>query len=118
MNNAINGIDISTINELKEILEGDISSIFDEFKHNTIEMLDKLKSAIKDDDTDSAIHLIHTIKGSSGNLGLTAILTIAQEIEKGIRLQNNIDLQAMVDNLESAVHQTLSDLVKMELLTE
>jgi HPt (histidine-containing phosphotransfer) domain-containing protein len=49
--------------------------------------LNKLQSAIQDEDTEKATWVAHSIKGASVNLGLTEIFELTKRIEMSI--QNN-----------------------------
>jgi HPt (histidine-containing phosphotransfer) domain-containing protein len=47
--------------------------------------LNKLQSAIEDEDTERAAWVAHSIKGTSANLGLTEIFEFAKRIEMNVR---------------------------------
>ncbi|MDH5517267.1 MAG: Hpt domain-containing protein [Gammaproteobacteria bacterium] len=111
-----NNINITTINELKEILEDDIFSLFQEFRSNAADIIKKLKSAADNNNTNDVLHLAHTIKGSSGNLGLKNISDISQQIETSLRLQDETDIASLISKLETSITSTLAELTEMELL--
>lgn len=111
-------LNLSTINELKEILEDDIISIYAEFQTSTKEMIQDLKHAHNAGDSESVLHLSHTIKGSCANIGLQKIYEIAQQIEHGLRENTNPDVARLIQETESAYTDTISALIAEGLLTE
>jgi HPt (histidine-containing phosphotransfer) domain-containing protein len=111
-------LNLNTINELKEILDDDIVDIYLEFQSCTLEMIKELKESQIKGDTDAITHISHTIKGSSGNLGLQGIFLLSQELEVGLRENKGIDTSALITKIEDTYFNTISELVKAGLLPE
>lgn len=72
----------------------------------------ELESAMKADDKDECIRLVHTIKGTSINLGLTQVSSLSADICQRLREGNEVadekdaidSLHAMIDSLKKLVH--------------
>ncbi|MDH5424569.1 MAG: Hpt domain-containing protein [Gammaproteobacteria bacterium] len=116
MNDKYNILNLSTINELKEILEDDIFAIYDEFQTSTKKMLQDLKKAHEAGDSNAVLHLSHTIKGSCSNIGLQRIFEITRQIENGLRENTNPDIARLIQETESAYTATLAALKAEGLL--
>lgn len=116
MSDANNLLNLSTINELKEILDDSISEIYIDFNDDMLEMLKDIKQAVADENTSSIIHIAHTIKGASGNIGLEKIATLSSQIESGLRSGKAIDTAQLITDIERAFNETQAALILMELL--
>lgn len=111
-------LNLSTINELKDILEDEIISIYQEFQTSASEMIKELKESQIKGDIDSIAHISHTIKGSSGNLGLQGIYLLSQELELSVKDSQSENISTLINKLEDIFYITVSELVKAGLLPE
>ena len=74
-------LDEDTIQTLVKMLEDGLAVVVDEYLRTTPPRLDELRIAARDNDRNRIIRIAHTLKGSSGNLGLTALARACEEIE-------------------------------------
>lgn len=116
--NSSDIIDLNTINQLKEILEDELEELFIEFKSNTLELITELKKEQKTNNHDAIINLAHTIKGSSGNLGLTKVYEASKQLETGLRDNSILDINLQINNIEAAYIEVISELKARNLLTQ
>ncbi len=68
-----------------EITDGDtefLKELIEMFNGDYPEKLDGISNAIKDKDFNALNEIAHSLKGSSGNLGLTRVYELALKLEK------------------------------------
>lgn len=104
MANANQGADIPRLdeekfNELKEILGDDIRDIIREFAEIVPGSLEKIASSLKSGDTNQVFVETHTLKSSSGNLGLSRFSQLCAILEAQSRNNEMIDPESQLDIL-------------------
>ncbi len=105
-----NAIDLTTLNELKEIMGDDFSELVTVFISDSQIQLDDLKAAIEASDAPTIRRVAHTVKGSSANLGIETLSSICKELELNAA-ENNIE---NADELFNSIVKEYND-VKTEL---
>ena len=78
-------MDIKSLSENIGIDEDTYLIILDKFYERTIEDMDVIETAMDECKSDQAARGAHSIKGSSGNLGLDDIYELAKEMEEKAR---------------------------------
>lgn len=111
-------IDKQTITSLQEIIEDGIFEIISDYRDQTRVLLNQLNTADKNNDTENIIYLAHTIKGSSGSLGLSKMLQLTQTLETSLRENNNIDRSHLISEINNAFQQTLDELISYKYLNQ
>ena len=104
-------LNLKTINELKEMLDDSFAELFILFKKNSRDYIDQLKKAHKENNVEDILKYAHTLKGSCGSLGLTAMYDFMTKLEESLREDNNSDVIASILEVESLYLRTMSDLV-------
>ena len=107
----------NTINSLQEILEDGIFDIMSDYKTQTENFIIELKVAQENNDIEKIIHIAHTIKGSSGSLGLEKILGLTHNLETTLREGKDIDLPKTISEICDAFDQTITELIANNYLT-
>lgn len=74
-------IDLTAIQELKDILEDEFDVLIDTYIDDTANKLKQLQTAIAAQDADQVRKLAHSIKGASMNIGLMAFSDVCQQLE-------------------------------------
>ena len=77
-----NPIDYEVFDKLREILGPALQQTVAPFLEDTPDYLSRLEQAVHDGDADTARAMAHSIKGSSGNLGASALAQLAKEAEE------------------------------------
>ncbi|MCD4841774.1 MAG: response regulator [Methanosarcinales archaeon] len=87
----------------------------DVFKHiligflkNNKESANKLRNAFDKKDWESLVQLVHSLKGSAGNIGADKLYKAAQELETVSR--EGAPISALLDRMETALNQVLDSL--------
>jgi HPt (histidine-containing phosphotransfer) domain-containing protein len=80
-------MDFRELAENLELEENELLELLGLFVESGYSDLNKLQSAIEDEDTEKVAIVAHSIKGTSANLGLTEIFEFAKRIEMNV--QNN-----------------------------
>lgn len=87
MNLKISGINIDEgldrVGNDNEIYQ----QILEVFYNNESDCLDKLLTFIDINDREQSLHLLHSIKGSAGNIGANDLSTAAQRLEQALKNQ-------------------------------
>lgn len=107
------------IQELAENLGLDLESyneIFGIYVKTTSSDLEKLKEALQDGDAERAHEKAHSIKGSSGNLGLNELFELATEIDDRARVNSLEGLESLVQAFCEKYEKTIADLGKSKEL--
>lgn len=83
-------------NELKDILGGDFREIVDEFSKIVPYSLEKIAESLKSGDTNQVFVEAHTLKSSSGNIGLSRFSALCAILETQARNNALTDPQAQL----------------------
>ncbi len=78
-------LDIAVLQGLHQALEEDFDEVLTLYKKKTPELIEAVRVALSDNDFSSAIIAVHTIKGSSSNLGLVRLVKLCREYEDCLR---------------------------------
>jgi len=78
-------MDFRELAEKLELEEDEFLELVALFVKTGYSDLNKLQSAIEDEDTEKVAIVAHSIKGTSANLGLTEIFEFAKRIEMNVR---------------------------------
>lgn len=73
--------DMRVINDLRDMLGGDVADIYQEYLNNSRKMLVEMEQAAVQQDVETLTRLAHTLKGSSGNLGVALLYELAKDLE-------------------------------------
>lgn len=88
--------------KLREILGPALQQSIAPFLEDTPTYLTQLEQAVNEEDADTAREMAHAIKGSSGNLGATALAQIAKEIEELALEQKLEEISRLLPRLKNA----------------
>ncbi len=81
-----------------------------DFTVNNADVIGKIRSEIDRGDFDAAQHLVHTLKGTAGNLSMVEVFTISQELESSLRQGDRQSAISNLDKLEKALKALLDRL--------
>ena len=99
-------LDLGTLNELREMLEEGLDELLDEYLKDAPSQLSKLGDVIEAGDVQAISEVAHSLKGSSGNLGIRAVYSLCQQLEQEARGGSVADgagsLKAIVEAFEQA----------------
>jgi HPt (histidine-containing phosphotransfer) domain-containing protein len=96
-------MDLQLIADHLEFDIEDVQMLVDMFLENAYQSLDDLNQAIQDSNYDGIKNASHAIKGSSANLLLEDITTLASKIEEFAKNRSNIDYEKLVKELKYRV---------------
>ncbi|MBT7444346.1 MAG: Hpt domain-containing protein [Methylococcales bacterium] len=74
-------LDLAVFEELKDLMDGDMSDILEMYEVDSAEQIDGLKTSISGDDLTSTIAIAHTLKSSSANLGAMDLAKLCKKME-------------------------------------
>ena len=96
-----NHIDLMVLAELGEILEEGLNELLEEYLLDIPEQLQLLHAAIERNDVNAVTSISHSVKGSSGNLGITGLAQLCSNLEVEARSGGNIDFKAALADIET-----------------
>ena len=67
--------------------------------------LSKLENALKENDLENAFNEVHSLKGVCGNLSLTPLFNIANEMVEPLRKRTEMDYSPLFDELTKLFNQ-------------
>lgn len=82
-------VDLSVLDELKELLEEGFSILTEKFVEDGQERVQKIITAIKSEDTQALYNEAHGLKGSSRNLGAGPLAEVCGQLE-AMGQENNL----------------------------
>lgn len=85
-------IDVATIETLKGLMKDSFIVLIDTFISGSNQHLEDLNSALRENNTDDIISILHAVKGSAASVGATAMHEKAKDFENKARagdLKNN-----------------------------
>lgn len=109
-----NSIDLTTLNELKEIMADDFSELITIFISDSQIQLDDLTTAITASNAQDIRRIAHTLKGSSANLGIEHLSAMCKELEHNAaqsKLNDADDLLKLITNEYNDVKNMLKELI-------
>ena len=81
-------IDMTTFDSLKELLGDSFSQLIETYINDSMVRIEKLEQAIPARDFNIIRHESHGLKGSSRNIGVTALGDICERVEHASNEQN------------------------------
>lgn len=114
-------LEMAVINELKEMdddLEEDEIGFFQEltetFFEESDELLETIRQAIADGDSETIGKSAHSLKGASANIGANVLAEVCKDVEMKGKSGDISGIEPMIDTLEKIYNQTVTELKKME----
>ncbi len=99
MSDSDESLDVATLDELKAILEEGLEELLDEYLDDTSKQLSSLRSA--ENDISVIESIAHTLKGSSGNLGINGVYQLCAVLEQQAGADNVVDIAASFSAIEA-----------------
>lgn len=103
-------LDSEMLNELKEIMEDDFSSLLETFLVESEKQYKAVQAAWQNQNMDELRRAAHTLKGSCGNIGAMPLRDICEGLEHDARDAQTDRIPDLLANTEqqlSEVHQEL-----------
>ena len=102
-------MDIKKLAENLDLDLEDFNEIFEIYMETTSSELQELKAALQDGDAERAHEKSHSIKGSSGNLGLDELYELAKQIDDRARVNSLNGLEDLVRNFDERYEKLVED---------
>lgn len=103
-------LDLVALDELRDILEEGLDELIDEYFDDTRQQLLSLRSAVDTGDLDAINSISHTLKGSSGNLGISSVYEICAVLEQEAKAGVMVDAKVSLRTLETTFDKAKSAL--------
>jgi HPt (histidine-containing phosphotransfer) domain-containing protein len=81
MDDGINPLNLATLNELKEVLEEGLDELLKEYLSDAPQQLSQLQVAAEAGDIPTLAAVAHSLKGSSGSLGIDHLYRLCAALE-------------------------------------
>jgi len=105
-------MDFRELAENLELEENELLELLRLFVESGYSDLNKLQSAIEDEDTEKVAIVAHSIKGTSANLGLTEIFEFAERIEMNVRNNDLFGATGAAKRIKAELDRIAKALVK------
>lgn len=109
-------LNAEVINDLLEILSGDIKDILEEFRSSAIDLISTARTAHAENNAEILVTTIHSLKGAAGNIGLQQLFESSQHLEKSLRNNETIDVNEWLDKVHDEYFQTMAELKTQGLI--
>jgi CheY-like chemotaxis protein/HPt (histidine-containing phosphotransfer) domain-containing protein len=99
-------LDLSLVNKLSQYGgKTSLLPLYDSFAIEAKEMLGQLDEAMSATDYESAIRLLHTLKGNAGSLGAEKVRDAAKEFESLLKENPTLDTKDFADTLTKRIFE-------------
>ena len=106
-------LDQVLLNELRELMEDDFSVLLDAYLMESPTQRQAIETALSDGDVEALRRSAHSLKGSSSNIGASALAGYCRQLEEQAHQADSATLQAMLADLIQefdAVYQEIGSL--------
>jgi len=110
VNRPAEHLDIATLDKLRSLLQEGLDEVIEEFLRDSREQMEQMKQAAERGDREALVTLAHTLKGSSGNLGVYRLYRQCEDIEKDGRNDELDDSIARVEVLQQVYRDAVDAL--------
>ena len=106
-------LDEKKVHELKEILGEAVREIFDEFLNTAPASLDTIAASLLSGDSEKIFTEAHTLKSSSGNIGLARFCRLCTILEEQARNNQLVEAEAQLQLLNEELPAGVDALGRM-----
>ena len=99
-------LDMNTVNSLKDIFSDEYINMITDFDTITHRLLDELISEEDSSDPLSTLGRLHSLKGSSANIGASLLSFKFRQLEDALKQSPNIDTKPALNKLKKLLDQT------------
>ena len=82
------------------------------FYNNNINLIDQIKKAYETGNEETALRLVHTVKGVSGNIGANELHIITKELERKLKEKDYTDLDELIDDYAQSLNPVLHSIAE------
>jgi polar amino acid transport system substrate-binding protein len=87
--------------------------LLDKFHSSYTDVINEIKTSLRNRDIEQAARLAHTVKGVSGNLGADGLFQAAGKLEKEIKQGNKDSMKPILDSFESHLNVVIESIENM-----
>jgi len=110
-------LNTAVINDLTEIIGDDLIEIYDEFNTSSVSSFETAYTALSNKDYDQLCTIIHSMKGSAGNIGLELLSNKCHAFESSLRNHDDIDHEQILSSIEQTFKNSINALAEKGLLS-
>lgn len=105
MTSGDNDLNLETLEELREMLEEGLDEVLEEYMGDAERQLKLLNNAVESGDLQAIGSISHSLKGSSGNLGIAGVYRQCAALEQEVKAGNVHDAAASLAAIERELKQ-------------
>jgi len=94
-------LDFEVIEGLRSILGSDINELFNDFLQQAPQEISQLQTLFQNNNLEALSHVAHSLKGSSGNLGVAALSNSCVNLELDARDGVASSIESHIQNIEA-----------------
>ncbi|MGM0593777.1 MAG: Hpt domain-containing protein [Pseudomonadota bacterium] len=106
-------LDMDTLDDLRTMLDDGLEELLEEYLLDSARTLEALQEAAQRGDRAELVDLAHSLKGSSGNLGIQAVYRLSEQLEQDARSGALDDPAGRVEALAQVYQQTREALASL-----
>jgi HPt (histidine-containing phosphotransfer) domain-containing protein len=84
------------------------------FRSSYKDVVNEIKTSLRNSDIEQAVRLAHTVKGVSGNLGADELFQAAGKLEKEIKQGNKDSMEPILNSFESHLNVVIESIENMQ----
>ncbi|MDM8554480.1 ABC transporter substrate-binding protein [Desulfococcaceae bacterium HSG7] len=89
-----------------------------EFSYDYENAAEKILNLIENGNREKAIHIIHTLKGVSGNLAIMEVHAISEALDTGVRQNRDGGTEPLIESLANALSIAITSIRQLDIETE
>ncbi len=102
--------DEAKLAEIVELMGDELQTLFDAFRSSGGDQVSRMHLAGKNRDAEQLAESVHQLKGSSGNLGATALNGRCESLEQTVRAGDLSGADAAIEQISRLYAMTLAEL--------
>lgn len=103
-------LDLSVLDELKDILEEGLTELLEEYLNSAPSQLQALEKEVEKNNLSGIATLSHSLKGSSGNLGIAGMYQLCLALEQEAKSGQLDDAKERMTAISEAFEQAKEEL--------
>lgn len=103
-------LDKEALNELKDIMEDEFSTLIDTYLNDSYLRIDLLQKALLQQHSDDISKTAHSFKGSSINMGAIQLAELCRELEHIAKQGDLSPVKALLDKIDKEFEQVKSEI--------
>jgi histidine phosphotransfer protein HptB len=112
INNMTCSLNPTILNELREIMQGDLAFLLEAYIEDSIIQLRQLGEAVEASQCEQVRRIAHSLKGSSRNVGADRVAHLCEQLESAARVEQTQQWSSLLAEIKTAMTQTEQNILQ------